>query len=273
MRTFRTCVFLTVLCLMPAIQAVAWEAPVKGSLVIVGGGEMPDSVRDRFMELAGGKAAKLVVIPTASEYADKPEEAEYFLKSWRKYEPAGLKLLHTRSRETADSAEFRKAIDEATAVWFSGGDQSNLTAAYLGTQAEKAFDALLARGGVIGGTSAGAAIMSEVMITGGRSQASLGQGFGFLQKVVVDQHFLMRSRLNRLIGVIAERPDLTGIGIDESTAFVVQGDRWSVLGESFVLVVEQGEKGNPVRIESIRAGRSGTWPAGDSRFIDRTGDR
>lgn len=241
----------------------AEDSPRKGSLVIVGGGEMPDSVRDEFIRLAGGKAAKLVVIPTASEYADKPEENEYFLKPWRKYETASLTLLHTRSRETANTPEFRKAIDEATAIWFGGGDQSPLTAAYRGTETEKAFDALLERGGVIGGTSAGAAIMSETMITGGRTKASLGEGFGFLPKVVVDQHFLRRSRLNRLIGVITEHPELAGVGIDESTAFVVEGDQWKVVGESFVLMIATGEKGNPVRIDSFRTGHSGKLtPAG-----------
>ncbi len=272
MNAFRFVFTAALLVLLRTGFCDAQDSARKGSLVIVGGGGMPDSVRAKFMELAGGKSARIVVIPTASEYADKPEEHDDYLKEWRKLGPASLKLLHTRSRDTANSAEFTKTVDEATAVWFSGGDQSRLTEAYRGTAAEKAFDALLERGGVIGGTSAGAAIMSDVMITGGRTTASLGEGFGFLPHVVVDQHFLRRSRLNRLIGVIAEKPQLTGIGIDEATAFVVEGDKWSVLGNSFVLVIERGEKGAPVRIESIRPGQSGKLPARGQPFFPASDD-
>lgn len=273
MNAFRFVVAIALAILLRTGLCDAQDSLRKGSLVIVGGGGMPDSVRAKFMELAGGKSARIVVIPTASEYADKPEEHDDYLKEWRKLGPASLMLLHTRSRETANSAEFTKSIDEATAIWFSGGDQSKLTEAYRGTAAEIAFDALLTRGGVIGGTSAGAAIMSEVMITGGRTTATLGEGFGFLPGAVVDQHFLRRSRLNRLIGVIAQKPELTGIGIDEATALVVEGEKWSVVGNSFVLVIERGEKGAPVRIESIRPGQSGKLPAAGHLFFPATADR
>jgi cyanophycinase len=265
------CLLATFAFLIATIHAA--EPAPKGSLVIVGGGGMPDGVRDKFMTLAGGKDARLVVIPTASEYADKPEELEGYLKPWRKYEPAALSLVHTRSRETANDPAFVKPIAEATAVWFSGGDQSRIIEAYRGTTAEKAFNDVRARGGVLGGTSAGAAIMSEVMITGGREKADLGRGFGFLPNAVVDQHFLARSRLNRLIGVVAEKPDLIGIGIDESTAFVVEGDRWSVVGDSFVLVIERGENGSPLRMESLRPGSKGTLPASGEPFRKPAGDR
>ncbi len=112
--------------------------PVKpGSLVIVGGGAIPDKVRDKFMSLAGGKAARLLIIPTASSAADQRREDEGYLKPWRPYAPAGLALLHTRSRKKADDAQFVKPIKDATAVWFGGGDQIELVAPYLGTAVER----------------------------------------------------------------------------------------------------------------------------------------
>ena len=250
--------------LLGAILPTAWgDEPTKktGALVIVGGGGMPDPIRDRFVTLAGGKgAAKIVVIPTASALADDKAEEAGYLTPWRRYEPASLTFLHTRSRDRANEPGFAKAIDEATAVWFSGGDQSKLTAAYLDTEVDRAIRRLLARGGVVGGTSAGAAVMSALMIEGGDPQAAVGRGFGFETRAVVDQHFLARSRINRLLGVLADHPNLIGLGIDEGTALVIEGDRWSVVGKSYVLACEVGPDGKPTRFASFSDGDHGTFP-------------
>ena len=134
-----------------------------------------------------------------------------------------------------------------------------LVAPYRGTAVEREFKALLKRGGVIGGTSAGAAVMSDVMIEGGNPKADVGRGFGFVTNAVVDQHFLRRSRVNRLLGVLADRPHLIGLGIDEGTAFILEGDRWSVVGRSYVLAFEVGKDGKPVRFESFGDGDHGTY--------------
>ncbi len=241
----------------PIVRA---DEPAKpGSLVIVGGGEIPDRLRDRFMALAGGKTAKLVIIPTASRAADKREEGEGYLEPWRKYSPSRLTLLHTRSHEKANDPAFVKPIAEGTAVWLGGGDQGDLATAYRGTAVEHELKALLNRGGVIGGTSAGAAVMSDVMIEGGNPRAHVGHGFGFVTNAVIDQHFLKRSRINRLLGVISARPGLIGIGIDEGTAFLLQGDQWSVVGRSFVIACEVGKDGQPCRVESFGDGDHGTY--------------
>ena len=244
----------------------------RGSLVIVGGGGMPDDVRDKFMALAGGKRAKLVVIPTASQDADRGQSRDEFLRAWRKYDPAGLVLLHTRSRDEADKAGFARPIAEATAVWFSGGDQRRLIDVYHGTKVEAEFRALLARGGVIGGTSAGAAVMSGRMIRGGDPVAEVGEGFGFVGGVVFDQHFLKRNRANRLIGVLTRSPTLVGIGIDEATALVLEGDRWSVLGKSFVVAIEVGKDGKPPRVETHGAGAHGKLPDSGMPIPDPAGN-
>jgi cyanophycinase len=146
-----------------------------------------------------------------------------------------VQLLHTRSREEANAPEFLRPLEEATGVWLAGGNQSRLAASYVDTEVERALKDLLERGGVIGGTSAGAAIMTRIMITGGRSLATQGRGFDLLPGSVVDQHFLKRNRLGRLLGLLAEHPRLVGFGIDEGTALVFQGDRLSVLGDSYVV--------------------------------------
>jgi cyanophycinase len=118
---------------------------------------------------------------------------------------------------------------------------------------------LLGRGGVIGGTSAGAAVMSDVMIEGGNPSAKVGRGFGFITNAVFDQHFLRRNRINRLLGVLADRPGNIGLGIDEGTAFILEGDRWSVLGRSYVIACEMGKDGKPARFETFGDGDHGTF--------------
>ena len=134
------------------------------------------------------------MIPTAHDIADGPS-VNTVLDPWKDKGAASVQLFHTRSREQANDAEFVRPLTEATGVWFGGGRQSYLTEAYLGTEVERQLKALLDRGGVIGGTSAGAAVMTRVMITGGRTTADVGQGFDFFPGAVVDQHFLKRNRL------------------------------------------------------------------------------
>lgn len=246
----------------------------RGSLVIVGGGGTPDSVRRKFIELAGGKEkAKIVVIPTASESADATgAELEEFLDPWRKQGTASVVLVHTRSRERADDPEFSRPIDEATGVWFSGGDQSRITAAYLGTRTEQAFRGVLARGGVVGGTSAGAAVMSRVMITGGGEKATVGVGLGFIPGAVCDQHALRRSRVNRLLGVLADHPNLIGIAVDEATALVVQSGAWRVMGDSYVLFCRPAAPGRTARFDFFQDGDSGEFGAWKSPPSNARGD-
>ncbi len=228
-------------------------AEVPGTLVICGGGKLPDAVRDRFMDLAGGAKAKLVVIPTASAAADGPNAASS-LEPWKKYKPATLTLLHTRDPKRADAAAFVKPLTAATAVWFGGGDQSKIMAAYRGTAVERELHKLLQRGGVIGGTSAGAAVMSKVMITGGNPKATVGTGFGFLTHFVVDQHFLKRKREQRLLGVLAAHPGLAGLGVDEETAVLVRGRAIGVLGNSVAVACLPASSRKPASQQTLKPG-------------------
>jgi cyanophycinase len=250
-----------------AAKPAAASSPIthrqgRGSLVICGGGGLPERVRQTFIGLAGGRQAKIVVIPTASGDADGPAPVRAeFREPWDKRGVASAVLLHTRSRAKADEPGFARPLEEATGVWFSGGDQSRVTEVYLGTAVERALRHLLDRGGVIGGTSAGAALMSRVMITGGQDKATVGTGFGFLPGVIVDQHALRRNRLNRLIGVLADHPGLTGVAIDEATALLVRQGRWQVLGNSYVVVCRSPGAGKPSRFDVFHQGDEGSLDA------------
>ena len=252
---------VTLICLSGAGQlqaggekaaAVKSETPT-GSLVIVGGGSLPDGIRARFLELGGGVNARLVVIPTASK---KTEPANIDkLNCWADWTPfhkAGkvktLTFFHTRRAEEANDPAFIKPLTEASAVWFTGGDQSLLTAAYKGTAVERELRKVLARGGVVGGTSAGAAVMSEIMIRFGNPVAEVGAGFGLLQGVVVDQHFGERKRQDRLFGVVNNNPMYLGLGIDEQTGVVVQGQCLTVVGNRNVRVCLPGGDAKSVKI-------------------------
>jgi cyanophycinase len=224
-----------------------------GALVIVGGGLLPDVVRDRFLELAGGKSARLVVIPTASSRAEIPGGSKSYAY-WKAQNVASVVELHTRMRQQADNTAFVKPLREATGVWMGGGDQSKLVAVYHGTAVEKELHKLLARGGVIGGTSAGASAMSAVMIEGGNPTAVVGTGLGLLPGVVIDQHFLNRNRLNRLLGVLAHHPSYLGVGIDEQTAVIVKGHTLTVEGNATVRVCFAAWGQQPPSVQVLKSG-------------------
>lgn len=236
-------------------QARPDSAAQGGALVICGGGGIPDTVRERFLELAGGAQARIVVIPTAHPLADGPN-ASAVLLPWKTKGVASVQLLHTRSREEANDAGFARPLAEATGVWFGGGRQNWLTEAYLGTEVERQLKALLDRGGVIGGTSAGAAVMTRVMIARGRTKAEVSQGFDFFPGAVVDQHFLKRNRLGRLLSVLIDHPNLIGLGIDERTALVVnvRSRLLNVVGDSYVIACVPGPIGSPARLEILKPG-------------------
>jgi cyanophycinase len=212
--------------------------PPHGSLVVVGGGQLGPEIIDRFIELAGGpQRARIVVIPTAGEQDTFPAD----WNGLRAFRAAGVKdvtVLHTRDRVAADRASFSAPIRNATGVWMPGGRQWRLVDSYLNTRTLADLQDLLERGGVIGGTSAGASIQASYMVRGAREGNTImmapgyEQGFGFLRNAAVDQHLLARNRQNDLLQVVERHPYLLGIGLDESTAIVVRGDTAEVIGAS-----------------------------------------
>lgn len=214
---------------------------VSGALVVAGGGKLPAAIRKRFIKLAGGEQAHVVVIPTASARADAARadksRAQAILEPWSDLKTASLTLLHAANRAEADDTEFLAPIRRATGIWFTGGRQSRLSERYVGTRAATEFQAVLDRGGVAGGTSAGAAIMSRVMIASGNPVPVISSGLGLLPGTIIDQHFLKRKRQTRLEAALDKHRGLVGIGIDEGTAVVVRGRAIEVLGSSTVTVM------------------------------------
>lgn len=177
-----------------------------------------------------------------------------YLDPWRALKPADARLLHTRDRKTADDPAFVQPLTEATGVWFGGGDQSRLTAVYKGTRFETELRNLHSRGGVVGGTSAGAAVLSDPMITGGTDKARTGSGFGLLPGFVIDQHFIARDRQKRLAGVIAAEPGGVGLGLDEGTAVVARGRELKVVGQSTATFILGAGAGDPERVQAAKSG-------------------
>jgi cyanophycinase len=219
--------------------------PSRGSLVIVGGGQLPKEVVQRFIDLAGGMDAPMVFVPTAEDGEPRMTAPNTFLAK------AGVKnviILHTRDRKVADSEEFVAPLKTARAVWFEGGRQWRLADAYLNTRTEKELFGVLARGGVIGGSSAGATIQGSYLVRGAEEGNAIVMspgheiGMGFLRRSAVDQHVITRHREADLDQVIEKHPDLLGIGIDESTAIVVQRNRFEVIGKSKVFIHDAKHK-------------------------------
>jgi cyanophycinase len=220
------------------------KGPAKGSLVIIGGGGMSPEIWKRFIDLAGGDDAKMVVIPTAEEDADIADD-----KTIEKLASLGVhhvSSLHTRDRKEADSEKFVEPLTTATGVWLGGGRQWRFADAYLNTRTQKELFGVLERGGVIGGSSAGATIQGSFLVRGDTKGNELIEGdhtagFGFLKDSAIDQHILRRNREFDLIPLIESHPKLLGIGIDESTAIVVHGDQFEVIGASYVAITDHGQ--------------------------------
>lgn len=242
---------------------------VAGKLLIVGGGTVSDAMYDRFVGFAGGAMAHIVVIPTAAEDADSPG-VQRSLENWNKRNPASVTLFHTRDRDKANSPAFVEPLNRATGVWFDGGQQSRLADAYSKTAVETALTDVLRRGGVVGGTSAGAAILSRVMIASGNPIPRVAEGFDVLPGAIIDQHFVTRNRQPRLLAALAQHPGLVGFGIDESTALVVQGRSLEVMGESVVVVCVAAGQDRPARIEQWKAGQRGDLIAWSRSAVARS---
>jgi len=220
------------------------QAEAHGHLVLVGGGEKPRDAMEKFVQLAGGPDAPIVVVPTASQ---EPDTAEYYLKLFgEEYACTKVTVLPIATREDASRSDLAALARAATGIFFAGGDQVRITSALLDTPVGAAIAAAFEGGAVVGGTSAGTACQSALMITGEgdftviRANAvELVQGLGFFRGVIVDQHFVARQRANRLLSVILEHPELLGVGVDEDTAIWVRPNgTFRVMGKRSVVVLD-----------------------------------
>ncbi len=218
--------------------------PAKGTLVIVGGGPTANTgIMEKFIELAGGLDAKIVVVPTAGGNKTptgeiKAYKEEDVIASWKRRGVKNVRMLHTHDPKVADTEAFAAPLREANAVWFDGGRQWNIVDSYMNTLTYREFHNVLARGGVIGGSSAGATIQGDYLVRGAIAGPDImmtpekehERGFNFLRRSAIDQHLNTRNRWDDLIPVIKKYPNLLGIGLSEGTAIIVKGDRFEVLG-------------------------------------------
>lgn len=229
----------------PALPLAAQRVgPERGSLVVVGGALEDTTIIRTFLDLAGGVEAPIVVIPTAGE-GEAYDDSFGGLEQLRALGATDLRVLHTRDASVADTEPFVAPLRDAGGVWLTGGRQWRLADAYLGTRTEAEIRAVLDRGGVVGGSSAGASIMGSYLVRGDTrtNTVMMGdheEGFGFLRDTAVDQHLLRRNRQFDLIEVVEARPELLGIGIDEDTAILVRGDEFEVIGRGYVAIYDHG---------------------------------
>lgn len=218
--------------------------PAKGTLVIVGGGQTNNTgIIEKFVQLAGGPDANFIIVPTAGgnktpDGKIRVYKEEDVVASWKKRGLKNVTMLHTHDPKIADTEEFVRPLREANAVWFDGGRQWNIVDSYANTLTYKEFHKVLERGGVIGGSSAGATIQGAYLVRGAvagpdimmTTEPEHQSGFGFLRKSAIDQHINTRLRWDDLIPVIKKYPDLLGIGLSEGTAIIVKGDQFEVMG-------------------------------------------
>jgi cyanophycinase len=234
----------------PSMAASPEYGPANGTLVIVGGGSTAGTgILEKFVELAGGPRKKFVIVPTAGgnrrangeliPYADSQ-----VLASWRRMGLTNVHMLHTHDPAVADTDEFAAVLRDADAVWFNGGRQWHIVDSYAGTKTYDAFHAVLARGGVIAGSSAGATIQGEYLVRGATAGPQImmtdepnhQEGFKFLRRSAIDQHIDTRNRWDDLTQVMQRFPAFIGIGISEGTAIIVRGDQFEVMGKWKVAV-------------------------------------
>lgn len=264
-----------------------------GAIVLHGGGYITDDVFDHFIELAGGRNASIVFVPSAgfrlNDYASEAEMQSALSRryvSWMGLLPAGrvrsFKFLYTDDPDDADNPEFLKTLQEATGVWFSGGDQSRLNYRYVGqfprkTRFQELLRDIVARGGVVGGTSAGTAAMPEIMTmweerdsTLAPARATAAHGLGLFNRAIVEQHFEARGgRLERFAGLLRDnarldsltaRPNsgerMIGLAVEEPAALVARGNSLSVHGNGSVHVFLKSNGGRTIAWHEIKAGET-----------------
>lgn len=238
----------------------------KGSLFIIGGGSRPPQMIARIIKESGiDKAGYGIILPMSSS---QPDSSVYYAQL--PFKKAGVQAiygLHFTNQDVHTKSKLDSILN-AKLIYISGGDQNRFMDIVHNTEIENVIRKAFANGSIIAGTSAGAAVMSKVMITGNElkhadyastfktieeNNIETKAGLGLIDKAIIDQHFVRRSRYNRLISAVIEFPDLMGIGIDESTALLVKGNQCEVVGDSQILVFENNDKTKKIQLGKMGA--------------------
>lgn len=219
----------------------------EGRLLVIGGNEEKEGecrILRSFVEMAGGRDARLVILTTATEL---PEEVgEEYREIFERLGAGEVRVLHAETRREASERSLAETVREASGIFLTGGDQLRLTSILGGSEADRSILGAFRGGAIVAGTSAGASAMAGTMIVSGdsadtatRSTVSMAQGMALVADVVIDQHFAQRGRMNRLLASVAQNPHLLGIGIDEDTAVLVMPDgRCEVIGSQSVTILD-----------------------------------
>ena len=225
------------------------ESEIKRQLVIIGGAEDKEGdcqILREFVRRAGSTKARIVILTAATELPR--EVGENYIRVFQRLGAEDVRIIDTETREDASSSTALEAINKATGIFFTGGDQARITSILKGTEIDTTIHKRYSEGIVVAGTSAGAAVMPDVMIVEGDSETNprieivdMGPGMGFLPGVVIDQHFSQRGRLGRLIAALSQQPAVLGFGIDENTAIVVTDDQFEVVGQGCITIVDESE--------------------------------
>lgn len=255
----RSAFLVLVSTLFLSAQEAPEYGPPKGTLIIVGGGNHNGTgIAETFINKAGGLGAKIIIVPTAggNKMPDgkvRVFKEEEILAPWKKLGCTNVHMLHTHDPKVADTEEFAKTLRDASGVWFNGGRQWNIVDSYANTLTYREFHNVLARGGVVGGSSAGATIQGDYLVRGAISGPDVmmapepehQKAFAFLRKSAIDQHLNTRNRWDDLIPVMKKMPELIGIGLSEATAIVVTGDRFEVMGKWKVTIHDASNPRQP----------------------------
>src|SRR6476661_8397039 len=233
-------------------QSAPKVGPAKGTVVVVGGGSMGPEIYSRFIAAAGGPDALIIDVPTAGGDTVYGQNAPG-TRGWKTAGAKNVYVLHTTDRKLADTDSFVAVIKRAGGIWFEGGRQFLLVDSYAGTKTEQAFNDLLARGGVVGGSSAGASILGDFLVRGAPSNNNFimdypgyEKGFAYLRGVGIDQHVVARERLADLAdSIMPKYPNLLGMSEDEGTAWVVKGDTATIVGRNKAFVYGGNDPNDP----------------------------
>ncbi|EGK88926.1 cyanophycinase [Microcoleus vaginatus PCC 9802] len=222
----------------------------QGKLLIIGGAEDKEGdckILREFLRCAGGTKAHIVVMTAATSLPG--EVGDNYIRVFERLGAEDVRVVDTQTPEDAKNPDYLEAIEQATGIFFTGGDQARIISCLKDTKLDAAMHKRYSEGIIIGGTSAGAAMMPDMMIIEGDSETNprvdvvaMGPGMGFLPNVVIDQHFAQRGRLGRLVTALLLQPAVLGFGIDENTAILVSGDELEVIGENAVTVIDESEK-------------------------------
>ena len=260
---------ILIVILLFTVSQLQAQSP-KGKLFIIGGGDRSDALMKQVLSVSElTKKDFIVVLPMSSE---EPDSSFIFFKTQMvKLTPNPIVMLNF-NKETAQNKKLTDSLQKAKLIFISGGDQTRFMNVVQNTPIQMAIQKAYQNGSTISGTSAGAAVMSEKMITGNQKlqkeysgtfdnirydNLETAEGLGLLKTAIIDQHFLKRNRYNRLLSALVEFPTLTGIGIDESTAIIVRNNQIEVAGESEVIVVKnpkgilKSKKNNLISIENL----------------------